>query len=356
VEEEDMRLAIMNRLRRGGLGVLTLGLFAAMFLPISAHGESAEAFFSKTRRITFYIALGPGSGDDVWARLVSKYMSKYLPGHPSFIVTEMPGAGSLIEANFLYNRAPQDGTAIGGFSPSLPAQVLVGLQNAHIDPTKFSYIGSPQSSDDACVVMASSGIKTIQDAQMKSVMMGGNGPTTVNSIMPKVLNQLIGTKFKVVEGYKSVPEVFLAMQRGEVDGQCSRLETIEQDAADDIKSGKMTLLLSLSKKPTNIQGLPTVFDYIKNDDDRRVMSLLDSSIDFGRPYVAPPGIPQDRLALLRKAFEETMNDPDFLAAAAHQHLVPSMKSGEALQVLAVNLYDRPKADDEKAKVFLLGDQ
>src|SRR5580698_9133536 len=102
MEEEDMRSAIMNRLRRGGLCALTLGFFAVMFLPIPAHGESAEAFYSKTRRITFYIALGPGSGDDVWARLVSKYMSKYLPGHPSFIVTEMPGAGSLIEANFLY--------------------------------------------------------------------------------------------------------------------------------------------------------------------------------------------------------------------------------------------------------------
>jgi tripartite-type tricarboxylate transporter receptor subunit TctC len=346
------------RLRRffTRIGVPAMMCLASMLSSIPARAETAAQFYSNTRRITFYVALGPGSGDDVWARLVGKYMSKYIPGNPSFIVTEMPGAGSLVLANFLYNQAPNDGSVIGGFSPSLPAQVFVGLQNARLDPTKFSYIGSPQSSDDACVVMSSTGVKTVQDAQAKQVMMGGNGPTTVNSIMPQVLDQLIGTKFKLIEGYKSVPEVFLAMERGEVDGQCSRLDTIEQDAGPDIKSGKMTLLLSLSEKPTGIPGLPTVFDFIKNDSDRQMMRLLDTSIAFGRPYVAPPGIPADRLALLRKAFEETMKDPDFIAAVLHQHLTPLMTSGQDLTALAEKLYHQPKDVNARARVFLLGDR
>jgi tripartite-type tricarboxylate transporter receptor subunit TctC len=348
-----MRSEIFRRFYSGVAAAALVALALAAF-PVRAQAQTAADFYSQTSRITFYIALGPGSGDDVWARLVGKYMSRYMPGHPSFIVTEMPGAGSLVLANFLYNGAPKDGSVIGGFSPSLPAQVFVGLPNARLDPTKFNYIGSPQSSDDACVVMSSTGVKTVAEAQTKQVLMGGNGPTTVNSIMPKVLNQLIGTKFKLIEGYKSVPEVFLAMQRGEVDGQCSRLDTIEQDAGPAIKSGQMTLLLSLSEKPTNIPGLPTAFDFLKTDSDKQTMRLLVTSIAFGRPYVAPPGIPADRLALLRTAFEDTMKDPDFIAAAAHQHLTVSMTPGEKLDALAQKLYSQPKDVNARAKVFLLG--
>jgi tripartite-type tricarboxylate transporter receptor subunit TctC len=345
-----MRFAKLKRFRLGG--PLALALIAAVLLPSLARAESAEEFYSNTRRITFYIALGPGSGDDVWARLVGKFMSNHLPGHPSIIVTEMPGAGSLIMANFLYNQAPKDGSVIGGFSPSLPAQVLAGLANARIDPTKFSYIGSPEKSDHVCVVLASTGVKTIEDAQNKEVLMGGNGPTTLNSNMPPILNKLVGTKFKVIEGYKSVPEVFLAMDRGEVSGQCSRLDTIMRARADEIKSGKLNLLFSLNEKRTNIPGLPSVFEYLKNDQDRQTLLFLRSSTAFGRPYAAPPGIPADRLALLRKAFEETMKDPDFLAAAANQKLTARMTSGSDLAALAANLYSTPKEIAQKAEALL----
>ena len=341
-----------HRFRLAGCGALVLALLAGLFLPHPARSESADEFYARTRRITLYIALGPGSGDDLWARLIGKFMANHMPGHPAFIVTEMPGAGSLILANYLYNQAPKDGTALGNIAPSLPAQVLAGLQNARFDPTRLSYVGSPESSDHVCVVMASSGVKTVEDARNKQVLMGGNGPTTLNSNMPPILDKLIGTKFKVIEGYKNVPEVFLAMERGEVNGQCSRLDTVMRAKSDKIKSGEMNLLFTLNEKRTNIPGLPSVFEYINNDQDRQTLLFLRSSTAFGRPYAAPPGIPPDRLALLRKAFEDTMKDPAFLALAASQTLTVTLTTGAELQALATELSRTPEDIAEKAKALL----
>ncbi|HTH98722.1 MAG TPA: tripartite tricarboxylate transporter substrate-binding protein [Stellaceae bacterium] len=345
-----MRAKLSNRLRDGILG---LACAAGLILPALAQAESAQDFYSHTRTINFYIALGPGSGDDVWARLVGKYMSLHMPGKPTFVVTEMPGAGSLVLANYIYNQAPKDGTALGNIAPSLPAQVLVGLPNARFDPTKLSYVGSPESSDHACIVMSSSGIKTIDDARKHEVLMGGNGPTSLNSNMPPILDKFLGTKFKVIEGYKSVPEVFLAMERGEVMGQCSRLDTVLRGEADKIKSGEMTLLFTLNEKRT-LPNVPSVFEFIKDDQQRQTMQFLRSSTAFGRPYVAPPGVPADRLALLRKAFEDTMKDPAFIAAAAKAKLTVTLTTGEALHDLALQLYKTPKSVTDQAKFLLPG--
>lgn len=330
------------------------GLFAALALvvalPSIAAGQAVDDFYVKNNRIRFYIAEGPGSGADAWSRIVGKYMSNHLPGNPIFLITEMPGAGSLILANNLYNQAPKDGTAIGMISPSLPAQVLVGLENANFDPLKAGWLGSPEQSDHACVVTKVTGVKTIAEVRAKEVLMGGNGPTTTNDVMPPILNKLVGTKFKVITGYKSVPETFLAMDRGEINGMCARLDTMTRTQPDKFKNGDYVVLFNLNEKP--IPGMPSAFEFITSEDDKRTMRFLRSSTALGRPMLTPPGLPPARLAQLRKAFDDTMKDPAFLAEAEKQKLVVTATNGPDLAAQIETLFKTPKDIAEKAKALV----
>ncbi|HTH97347.1 MAG TPA: tripartite tricarboxylate transporter substrate-binding protein [Stellaceae bacterium] len=341
----------MSRLRSlaGGLAAMA----AVLGLAGTARAESAADFYKTHPNLTILVGVGPGSSYEIWAQVVARYMSKHMPGNPRFIVTEMPGAGSLIMANYLYRSAPQDGTYIGSFSPSLPAEALLGLPNVRFDPTKFQYIGSPESSNHACVVSAATGVKTVADAQAKQVLVGGNGPTTVPSYMPPILDDFIGTKFKVIEGYKTVPEVLLAMDRGEVGGICSKLDTLMSSEADALKSGKLTMLFTMNqKREPSFPNVPSAFEFVKDPAKRKMLAFLRSSIELGRPYVAPPGVPADRLALLRQAFEDTAKDPDFIAAVKKLKRVVTLTSGAELQNMVAQLMDTPKPVVAQAKAML----
>lgn len=328
-------------------------LIVVLALPGLAHADSAIDFYKTHPRITLLVGMGPGSSYDIWANLLGRYMRKYMPGNPRFIVSNMPGAGSLVMANYLFNTAPADGTYIGSISPSLPTQALLGLQNIRFDPRRFHYIGSAETSDHACAAISTAGVHSVVDARANEMLVGGNGPTTVPSYMPPILNKFLGTRFKVIEGYKTVPEVFLAMDRNEVGGICSKLDTMLSGKSDMLKSGSLVILFTLNRnREATLPDVPTAFEFIKDAGERNTLAFLRSSIEFGRPYVAPPGVPADRVDLLRSAFERAAADPDFLAEVEKQRRQVTLTTGATLQTMADTLMDTPKAVVDQAKALL----
>jgi tripartite-type tricarboxylate transporter receptor subunit TctC len=325
---------------------------ATALFSAAARADSVEEFYTKHNTVVIYVGQGPGSDFDSWARLVGNYLTRYVPGNPTFVVEYMPGAGSLVMTNYLYNSAAKDGTALGSFSPALPVQALVGLNGARFDPTKFIYIGSPEISNHACITTAASGVKTPEDAMKKQVFMGGTGPTTANDYVPPILNNMIGTKFKVITGFASVPEVFLAMDRNEVGGQCAKLDTLLSLGDAGINSGKYFMLFSLNEQPSRVSGLPSVFQYIKNPEDRETMRFVRAASALGRPFAFPPGVPAERVQALRTAFEQMMKDPEFLSAAAKAKFLITFTSGAELQKMVTDLYNTPPALLDRAKAML----
>jgi tripartite-type tricarboxylate transporter receptor subunit TctC len=328
-------------------GLLSLGLSA------QASADDIEQFYTDNNEITVLVGQGPGSSFDSWARLVGRHMTKYLPGHPTFVVKQMPGAGTLVLVNHLYNSAPKDGTVIASFSASIPTQVLMGIDNAEFDPRKFGYIGSPEQSNHACAIATASGIKSVDDAMAKEVTMGASGPTTAGAYAPPLINNLIGTKFKVIDGYQGAPEVYLAMDRGEVVGQCAKLDSMLRNEGDKIKSGAYKILFTLNEDRSSITpDIPSLFELIQDPEKRELLSFIRTSTRLGRPFAAPPGIPEERLAALRKAFDETMTDQEFLDEAKTMKFEVTATTGQQLQDLVNSLFQTPDKIVQEAKVVM----
>jgi tripartite-type tricarboxylate transporter receptor subunit TctC len=328
-------------------GLISIGM------PSLANADDTEQFYTDNNEVTILVGQGPGSNIDSWARLVGKHMTKHLTGHPNFVVKQMPGAGTLVLVNQLYSSAPKDGTVLASFSASIPIQVLMGIENAEFDPRKFGYIGSPETSNHACAISTASGVKSVDDAKEKEVTMGASGPTTAGAYVPPLINNLIGTKFKVIDGYQGAPEVYLAMDRGEVVGQCAKLDSMLRNEGDKIKSGAYKILFTLNEgRAPETPDVPSVFELISNPEERDLLSFIRSSTRLGRPFAAPPGLPEERLAALRKAFNETMKDPEFLADAKTQKFEVTVTSGEQLQTLVDNLFKTPEKIVQEAKAVM----
>ena len=319
----------------------------------TAAGQSAAEFYGKNNRLTLLIGFGAGTGYDVWGRLLTQHMVKYLPGKPTFIMQHMPGAGSLTMANYLYNVAAKDGTVIGSFSRNLPSQVMIGLPNANLDPRKFGYIGSPELPVRICVAMASSGVTTVEQLRVTEVIMGGTGITTVPTFMPPLINKLAGSKFKVIDGYKSADDVYLAMERGEVHGICQGYAPITARLGEGIRAGRINFLFNFEeRRDPLLKGAPSIFEFIDREEDRQMLRFINSSTELGRPYAAPPDIPADRLVLLRQAFQSMVKDADFLRDAVKLDLDITVISGEGLEKLVNDLYNIPKPIVERANALI----
>jgi tripartite-type tricarboxylate transporter receptor subunit TctC len=319
-----------------------------------ARAETVEEFYQKHPSVSILIGQATGSSYDLWSRILGKAMSKYLPGHPTFVVQPMLGAGTLVMTNYLYNQAPKDGTVIGSFSPGLPVQAVAGLENVKFDANKFTYIGSPEAADHACIISTASGVKSAEEAiqTKKEIFMGGAGPTTTNDYMPPIINELAGTNFKVISGFKSVPEIFLAMERNEVGGQCAKLDSLMAQGEQQIKAGKYVMLFNLNEKPSDVPGLHSVFDYIKTPEAKQTMRFIRSSSALGRPYVAPPDVPQDRLQALRTALQQSLKDPELMDEVKKLKYTITYTSPEDLQKMVGDLYKTPPDLLAKAKAML----
>jgi tripartite-type tricarboxylate transporter receptor subunit TctC len=321
----------------------------------AAFGQSVEDFYKKNNTVTILTGFGPGTGYDNWARVVAQYMAKYMAGRPTFLVKAMPGAGSLLMANHLYNQAPKDGTVIGVFSRQLPFQAMLGVvENARFDPRAFAYIGSPEKSPTVvCAAMVASGVTSVEDLQRRELLVGGTGPATGPSFLPVIVNQVAGTKFKVIEGYPGTSDVYLAMERGEVGGVCQGLEPLVAGMQERMKRGELRVLFNFEeKRVASLPGVPSIFEYLKDQESRQIMAFVNSSPQIGRPFAAPPGVPSDRLAALRSAFEKALADPGFAADAAKMQLEAGLVTGPEIERIVNDSYALPKSVMEKAAAMM----
>ena len=265
----------------------------------SANAQAVADFYKRTG-ITLNVGSGVGGGFDAYARILALHYGRHLPGNPSVVVKNMPGATGLVAMNALYNTAPRDGSTILASFNTVILSALYGDANARFDPQKFGWIGSIGKQTGTCLTWHATPVKTIEDARSQEVIVGATGIGSTPVMFPKLLNAMIGTKFKIVSGY-STPGLRLAVERGEVQGICGiAWETHMASVPNWIIDKKVNFLLQLGlKESAHLRGVPLAIDLIKSPDDRQVFELLGIPQEFGRPFLAPPGVPAERLAALQ---------------------------------------------------------
>jgi tripartite-type tricarboxylate transporter receptor subunit TctC len=326
---------------------LGAALVAAAILAAPAGAQSpAESLAGKN--VTLIIGFGPGGGYDLWGRLVARHIGKHLPGNPTVVAQNMPGAGSYVAASHIYGAAPKDGTVFAIIARDAALGPLSGAPGARFDATKLSWLGSPTREHNACIANATAKVKSASDLREKELVIGDTGPGTGTRSYPKVLNDLLGYKFKIVSGFRSSADVFLAMERGEVDGICESLDSINQRKPEWIPNKTVNVLLQAgAESRPELVGVPNVMTLARNDEEKQVLEFLYAGQDIGRPFVAPPDLPPERLKMLRDAFNATMKDPEFAADVKRNKFDLEPEDGEHLAALINKIYATPKAIIER---------
>ena len=325
--------------------LVALLLLIGLLAPAGAQSP-AESLAGKN--VTLIIGFGPGGGYDLWGRLVARHIGKHLPGSPTVVAQNMPGAGSYVAASHIYGAAPKDGTVFAIIARDAALGPLSGAPGARFNATKLSWLGSPTREHNVCIANATAKVKNANELRDQELILGDTGAGTGTRSYPKVLNDLLGYKFKLVSGFRSSAEVFLAMERGEVDGICESLDSINQRKPEWIPNKIVNVLLQAgAESRPELVGVPNVLALTRNDEEKRVLEYLYAGQDIGRPFVAPPDLPPERLKMLRDAFNATMKDPEFAADVKRNkfHLEP--EDGEHLAALINNIYATPKAIIER---------
>lgn len=330
----------MNYKGRSKSMAAAIALLAVAAAPAMA--QSVEEFYSG-QTLTIYVGYSPGGGYDLYARSLARHLGEHIPGNPSVVVTNRPGAGSMLLANELYNILPQDGSVIGIIGRGIPMEPLFGTAEAKFDPREFSWIGSANNEVSICVSWHTSPVKTWEDMKTIGMIVGGTGPGADTDTFPKVLNNILDTKLKLVTGYPGGNDILLAMERGEVEGRCGYSWSSAKAAkADWLAENKMRVLLQISTaKHEDLPDVPLVMDLADTQAERDTLELIFARQVFGRPFVAPPNVPEDRLAALREAFMATMQDPEFVAEAQQQDLELNPIDGARIDELMDKLYQAP---------------
>jgi tripartite-type tricarboxylate transporter receptor subunit TctC len=317
-------------------------LTAALLLALPAAIASAQSStdFYRGKSIDLYVNVSVGGGYDLYARMVARHIGKHIPGNPTIVPQNMPGGGGMRLANWLYNIGPKDGTAIGAVARAMAFEPLLGNKGAQYDGTKFNYVGSANNEVSVCVAWHTSGVKTFEDAQKTQLVVGTGGVADDTYQYPAILNNLFGAKFKMVPGYPGGNDINLAMERGEVQGRCSiPWSTVKATRRFWIDEKKVNLLMQYSlSKHADLPNVPLIMDLAKTDEQRNILKLIFGRQVMGRPFALPPGVPQDRVAILRKAFADTMTDKAFLAEAAKAKFEINPVSGETIEALVSDVY------------------
>lgn len=323
-------------------------------IPTSLRADPVEDFY-KGKQIRIITGAAAGDGYDLWSRMLARHMGRHISGRPSIIVQNMPGAGTVVAANHVFNAAPKDGTVIGSFSRSLPSQALLNRPNIKFDPRRFGWIGSPESINRVCAVGKAAKVRTIDDLMKSELMVGGIGASQMPTYVPMMLNKMLGTKFKVVEGYGSTNAIILAIERGEVEGICMSSSTLLGPRVDLIEKGVLTILFNVEAKPMpSPSGVPTIFTRF-NDEQRQIVSLINSAIEFGRPFAVPPDVPADRLAALQAALRATVADQDFIAEATKLKFIVTYTSPQEMAEITARMYATPPSIIESAAALMPAD-
>jgi tripartite-type tricarboxylate transporter receptor subunit TctC len=338
--------------RSGSRIALTLGAtsFAAM-LGIGA--APAEDFYAG-KTIEFVIGSAVGGGYDIYARAIGRHLPSFIPGSPAIVPKNLPGAGSGRAASFVYSLAPKDGTVIGAVFPGvIIAPLFENRPQPLFDPTKLQYLGSADSSTRVCITSEKSKVKTFEDAQRQKTIMGASAAGASTRDYTTMHRKSAGAQFEMVSGYKGSADMVLAMERGEIDGLCGYdWSSLKSQRPDWVRNRTVNILVQVSLEPdpelTKL-GVPQIWKYIKSDEDRKAVELIVGQQVFGRPYLAPPGVPAEQVRILRAAFMATLQDKEFLAEAEKLRVNVEPTSGEKVQQLVEKTYSAPKATIERAK-------
>lgn len=313
----------MLQIERIGIFLLLMALSAitgAGAGTFTARADTVSNFYSH-KTLTLIAGFPPGGGYDTYVRVLARHFGGFIPGKPSVVPANMPGAGSMTAANRIYNDQPNDGTILGEFASSVVMEPLLGNKAARFDPTKFSWIGSMSQDVAYCGVWQTPGAAASFNDMMrqggKETIFGGGAPAAITYQHPMVLKNVLGANIRVIPGYAGTRDIDLAMHRGEVNGECGfYASSIKAQFSDDVKSGRLKLVIQMGPhKSTEFGDVPSVFDYAKTAEQRSVLELYFDQLVLGRPLAGPPNMPADRLAALRQAFAATMKDKDFLAEA-----------------------------------------
>ncbi len=298
--------------------------------------------------VNLYVGSGAGGPYDAYARLVGRHLGKHLPGNPNVVVQNMPGASGRRLMAFMTNVAPKDGSAIATIQRGVPFGPLMG--EGHFDVAKIAWLGNANNETNVCMAWHASPVRSIDDLRTRGMVVGSSGPASTDSIYPNVLNALNGMKIKVVEGYKSATETHIAMERGEVDGRCGiSWDTLQALNADWLRDKKVRMLVQIGlDKVPELAGVPSVFDLSTTEEQRQIWSLWAAPLKMGRPFFAPPGMSEERVNVLRRAFDATLNDPELRAEAAKMNLAIEPSTGEQVAELLRKIYATPKAVVTKA--------
>ena len=323
---------------RRGLFPIAFGL--VVVASAAAFAQPASDYY-RGKQIRMIVGHPVGNDYDLGSRFLAKYLAKHIPGNPLIVVSNMPSASSVAAANFLYTQAPRDGTVLGSFSRNIPSQALMRQANLDIDPRRYSWIGGTALPGRVCAAWHTAKVRTPADLLTAELIVGGGGSGSSLSILPTVFNHVLGTKFRVVEGYKGTNDTVIAMERGEVEGVCA---TYAQFRVHEraLNEGKLRLILRAEESPiAAVPEVPSIYDLTKTEAQRQLMRFVFSSVEFGRPYVLPPDSPPELVALMRKAFADAVNDPELVAEATRLKLDMTFRPPDDLVKLVDNLYQTP---------------
>jgi len=309
-------------------------MLATAFLAIAAPARAdSVADFYRGKRINLVIGFGTGGGYDTYARLLARFIGEHIPGNPGVVAQNMPGAGSRGAANWLYRVAPKDGTVIATLGQGTATDQALGQPGIQFDARRFNWIGNMVVVNNILFVSAATGVKTIEDAKKKPLSIGASGGSSPSVLYPQVSNNLFGTKFKSVSGYPGGGDINLAVERGEVDGRGSdSWASIKATNPGWLADKKVNILFQVGpRREADLPDVPLWSDLGQNDEQRQILDVLSGDVAVGRPILTAPDVPAERVGALRQAFDETMKDPKFLAAAEQANMYFNPIGGEELQ-------------------------
>jgi tripartite-type tricarboxylate transporter receptor subunit TctC len=329
-------------------------LAAAAVLTIVFNGPDARAQtpeqFYAGKVIDFVIGYPPGGSNDIWARILSRHIGKHIPGKPVVVPKNTPGAGSFLAINTVYSASPKDGTVLAIGAPTAPLDEKLGTQGVRFKTAELNWVGRVDSLINIVFMWHTSKIKTFADAQKFESTLSGTGAGSTVSIYPTVMNNVFGTKFKLIMGYKGSADAQLAVQRGEVEGHSTSWVAVKVGHPEWRPTNQISILVQFAlRRHPELPEVPTAVDLARNDEERQILSAIMAAAEVGSAFFTTPGVPADRLNALRRAFDATMRDKEFLADVERTKLSVSPMTGEDLQQLVKRVSDLPPNLLEKVR-------
>jgi tripartite-type tricarboxylate transporter receptor subunit TctC len=330
-------------------------MLVAAAITINGAGAQPDSFY-RTNKLILGASSAAGSSYDAYMRLLARHMTRHIPGAPTIVVQNVSAGGGLVLANMIYTTAPKDGTYVGVLHGTIVHDELFGNPTVRFEGRRYAWIGNMMSEVDTCVMSTTSGVNTVDDFFTREVLVGATSPGSQGYSFPIVYNGVLGTRFKVIAGYGGTPERVLAMGRGEIHGACGITTTSFGSIVDQAaKEGKVRMVAQAGKhKDEKHPDVPNMLDLAKTPADRQALEFLVAPLDLGRPIAAPPETPPQRLAILRRAFDDTMRDPEMLEEARRLKMKIEPMNHAATADMVSHLYTTPKSAIDRIATVLMG--